>query len=399
MRTIVVLALLVFVPTFAYAATVNINTADVTLLETLSGIGPSKAAAIITYRTQHGPFAQIDDIQNVSGIGPATFAGIKDFIAVGDTVSNTSNTVDASTTAGTAAAVSSSGGSSSYTPPPSSLLVAISGNTDALLEVPLRLSAQVTTKSGAADPSANVTWSFGDGSSASGNSVEKIYHYAGAYIIKVRATDAATTAQNQIVVTVKPSAVRISAATGDGITITNDSNAQLDLSGWRIYTSTGTFRIPDGMTVLPNATVLLPYTVMNLPVAFDATLSYPTGIFATRYLPPSASIASTTATTTTAGSIASVVQPSASADGSTNRVQKVTMVPTTNLSGTAHGIQQVNAPAVTTEIVTAGAALPGAATAFMSTAAKLGMPGLMHSPWALSLLSVVALAGGAFIFL
>jgi len=70
------------------AALVNINTADATLLDTLPGIGPSKAAAIIDYRTKNGPFAVIEDIQNVSGIGPTTFANMKAQITVG-TVSPT----------------------------------------------------------------------------------------------------------------------------------------------------------------------------------------------------------------------------------------------------------------------------------------------------------------------
>ncbi len=62
---------------------VNINTATVTELDTLPGIGPTTAQAIVDYRLQHGLFQVIQDIQNVPGIGPATFDGIKDFITVG----------------------------------------------------------------------------------------------------------------------------------------------------------------------------------------------------------------------------------------------------------------------------------------------------------------------------
>lgn len=59
---------------------VNINTADTTALESLPGIGPSLAQRILDYRQIHGPFARIEDIQEVSGIGPATFAKIQDLI-------------------------------------------------------------------------------------------------------------------------------------------------------------------------------------------------------------------------------------------------------------------------------------------------------------------------------
>lgn len=62
---------------------VNINTADQAALESLPGLGPVLAGTIIAYRTEHGPFARIEDIQKVSGIGPKIFARIRDHITVG----------------------------------------------------------------------------------------------------------------------------------------------------------------------------------------------------------------------------------------------------------------------------------------------------------------------------
>lgn len=66
-------------PASAPAATapqiVNLNTADAeTLIKALDGIGPRKAADIISYRKQHGPFKSIDDLNRVRGIGPKTLA-------------------------------------------------------------------------------------------------------------------------------------------------------------------------------------------------------------------------------------------------------------------------------------------------------------------------------------
>lgn len=47
---------------------VDLNTSDAETLQTLPGIGPAKAAAIIAYREEHGPFAALQDVANVPGI-------------------------------------------------------------------------------------------------------------------------------------------------------------------------------------------------------------------------------------------------------------------------------------------------------------------------------------------
>lgn len=61
---------------------VNINTASLTELQTLSGVGASKAQAIIDYREEKGKFEKIEDILNVSGIGDSVYEKIKDNITV-----------------------------------------------------------------------------------------------------------------------------------------------------------------------------------------------------------------------------------------------------------------------------------------------------------------------------
>jgi len=61
---------------------VIINTASKEDLESLNGIGPSKAEAIINYRDEHGFFQSIEDLLNVSGIGEKTLENIRDYIQV-----------------------------------------------------------------------------------------------------------------------------------------------------------------------------------------------------------------------------------------------------------------------------------------------------------------------------
>ena len=61
---------------------VNLNTADAATLETLNGIGESLAAAIVQYRTEHGPFTSVDQLDQVSGIGPATLEKLRPYVTV-----------------------------------------------------------------------------------------------------------------------------------------------------------------------------------------------------------------------------------------------------------------------------------------------------------------------------
>jgi competence protein ComEA len=61
---------------------ININSASATELETLSGIGEVLAATIVEYREQNGPFTSVDDLMDVSGIGPATLEEIRDQVTV-----------------------------------------------------------------------------------------------------------------------------------------------------------------------------------------------------------------------------------------------------------------------------------------------------------------------------
>lgn len=61
---------------------VNINSANQTELETLPGIGPSLAGRIIEYRESNGKFQQIEDIQNVKGIGDSKYSNIKEYICI-----------------------------------------------------------------------------------------------------------------------------------------------------------------------------------------------------------------------------------------------------------------------------------------------------------------------------
>ncbi len=78
MRTLTALILLLSwlaAPALA-AGTVDVNSAGLSELDSLPGIGPSKAQAIIDYREANGPFTSLDDLDAVKGIGPATLENL-----------------------------------------------------------------------------------------------------------------------------------------------------------------------------------------------------------------------------------------------------------------------------------------------------------------------------------
>jgi competence protein ComEA len=64
------------------AQPIDLNTASIADLDTLPGIGPATAQAIVDYRSQHGRFRSVDDLLNVRGIGPAKLEELRPLVRV-----------------------------------------------------------------------------------------------------------------------------------------------------------------------------------------------------------------------------------------------------------------------------------------------------------------------------
>ena len=73
---------IVGVPTTTATPLINLNSATSDQLDTLPGVGPSTAKAIISYRNRKGPFGKVEDLLNVPGIGPSKVAAIRDQVTV-----------------------------------------------------------------------------------------------------------------------------------------------------------------------------------------------------------------------------------------------------------------------------------------------------------------------------
>ncbi len=63
-------------------ALIPLNAADQTMLETIPGVGPVTATAILSYREQIGSFSSLEQLLEVDGIGPATFDTIRDYVTL-----------------------------------------------------------------------------------------------------------------------------------------------------------------------------------------------------------------------------------------------------------------------------------------------------------------------------
>jgi competence ComEA-like helix-hairpin-helix protein len=373
MRKLAPLILAVFcVPALAGAAgLININTADEAALESLPGIGSTKAEAVIAYRQAHGDFATISDIQNVSGIGPSTYAEIESLI-----------TVDAAED-GTEEPESPAASTSPPAPAQQKevpVYVDAGGDRSVATGAAGAYSANVYDASGAAYQSPEVRWAFGDGTSAVGASVEKSYALPGTYLVSVSAVAEGSSGEDSFTVLAKAPLVRVAAISAEGITLANeDAQAPLDLSRWQLSAGGALFTFPPGTKLAPGASVIFAAPVTGLPPAGDAALLYPSGALAARYAPPPLPAQPARA--------AAQAQPPAPAPRS-YQVQEAAPVSTSTDPDYA---QTAVAPAAASELAAAGAPLP------QGSGLPLGK--IVKSPWTLGALGILAFSAAAFMVL
>ena len=371
MRIAGILLAILLLPSFAYAALININTADVALLDTLPGIGPTKASAIIAYRTANGPFAQIQDIQNVSGIGAATYADIAPLITVGSSSSSSSSST-ASSTANTSATTSpASTAIAEYLTRPA---LRITGVSDRVVSVGADtvFAAVVYDGKGNRRPDATASWSFGDGTHRIGTNVYHAYYAPGEYIVMVRASvPEGDEAEFEVLVTAKEARLAIQDISDKGITLINHDSRVVDLSGWRLTAGEREFKIPLDTFMLGSRTLTLSSRVTGLQFVGSASLLYPNGDIADIY---------------------------------PHVVEKVLLAPKAEVTASASyaPAQAVTSPVPQKEQIeeTEDISLAAAATAVSEEPEEeSSSEGILPSPWVLGLLSLVILSGAAFVFL
>lgn len=269
---------LIFGVSASAAALVNINTADSTELQTLNGIGPSKAQAIIDYRTQYGAFLKIEDIQNVSGIGTATYNNIKDYITVGSGASQQEAppSSSASTTTESTSAQTASGGSGG---PP-----AISAEIESSSWVMAGGGSYFVGHAYGTErkPLSNVRyiWNFGDGTTAEGQKVFHTYAYPGEYVIILTVAQDFSTAMMKLVIEAVEAKVSLFVGGDGSVTVANTSSQEIDVGHWSISCGGVRFVLPEGTAVLSGGGVRFSPAVMKTSCDTSAQLLYPNGALA-----------------------------------------------------------------------------------------------------------------------
>src|SRR3989344_3249293 len=254
---------------------ININTADKPALETLSGIGPSKAQAIIDYRTQNGPFATIEEINNVSGIGDATYNNIKDHITVSGGVS----TVPSETPATTPAATPTPAPGTAPSATSDVLTVDAGGDRVVIVGADAQFTARAYRNKTTVENAAFM-WNFGDGSTAQGESVLHRFEYVGRHVVIMTGSKDGASATDRFTVTAESAQLALQVQSDGSVEIKNLAPRDIDLSHWIIRSAGQRFVLADNSLILADQTMRISPNVLHFYAGNSTELAYPDGVLA-----------------------------------------------------------------------------------------------------------------------
>ncbi|MDO8518281.1 MAG: helix-hairpin-helix domain-containing protein [bacterium] len=248
---------------------VNINTADLATLDTLPGVGSSIAQSIIDNR----PYASIEEISRVSGIGEpgsSSYEDIKNRITVSDSSTPSTTQTQASTTIVTK-------------PPPLSfdagstlpIVAHITGDTLVMVGGGSYFSGAVFGAQGLPLQNARYVWNFGDGTTAEGHIVFHAYSYPGKYVVSLDASSGFSTGFDRTVVEAVPAQVALVAEADGSLSVFNKSQKDMSVGLWTLTNGPSNFVIPKNTTVLARGGVRFSFAVTRVVGDTQATLLYP----------------------------------------------------------------------------------------------------------------------------
>ena len=255
------------------AELVNINTAGLSELETLPGVGPSIAQSIIDNR----PYAAIEEVSRASGIGEpgsSSYEKIKDLITVGGVVTQTQTVATSSMQTQTQSQNQAAG----VGPPAITVLI----TTDSR---PMAGGGSyfIATAYGTEDsplPSARYLWNFGDGSVAEGSRVFHTFSYPGRYAVSVTAAYNYSAGIDRVAVEAVGAVVSLEAPGDGSLLIRNKSSKEVSIGLWSLVDGGKSYVIPEGTIILAGEGVRFAPTVTGLGGTRAAELLYPNGVLA-----------------------------------------------------------------------------------------------------------------------
>jgi len=259
---------------------ININTAGVDDLQSLPGVGPSRAGDIVSYREEFGSFTSTEEIKNVPGIGPTTFDGFKDLITVngspvasetedgnGDTNGDADKEVFLSTHRSPAVI-------QIREPAP---VIRVSAGRDRLTTTGSVLSFEIDLDE-AYSGSVRVEWSMGDGALLVGQRIEHGYLFPGTYVVVVTVTAGdGNEAVGRLQVEVIEPELKLVSVDEDSFTFSNESNREINLYRWSLETEGDSFSFQSDVIILPNQELTLSARVIDLEVEGQVDLLSPLG--------------------------------------------------------------------------------------------------------------------------
>lgn len=236
----------IFLVPLTVFALVDINTAGSGELQTLSGIGSSKAQSIIDYRETNGYFEDKEDIKNVSGIGDATYENIKNDITVSsveeEEIEEEKDDLETKEI---------DSGSESSTEVPAEISVS---NKKAVVGMPIRFEGYDGAREFVSVGGYN--WNFGDGTTGRGPVIHHIYDHPGSYVVSLNYTSKGYDYSDILTVLVLDPKLSISSVRkgADGfVEINNNSEVTVDVSGWQLRNSLDRFIFPQGSYIAPQS--------------------------------------------------------------------------------------------------------------------------------------------------